>query len=406
MPYLVDGIDRKISETQNRIQAVIQNNYTTLHPSVNWKFEREARNYISSIVSGLDYHLKQIVFKKVYPLYGEVDIQNSSITRNLSIKNDLVLQIDQLLFLLEKLNRNKLLDIAELIVLSLKEFTESLSQGIRADTEQNIEHYLETNIYPLLRSVNELSREPVPDIEDYFKQTDNVTGNFYINRRHYEQTIFLVNNKLAAILDKRQDEIQRFYPHYYERFKTDGVEHNLYVGTAIAPDDDFSPGVLQRLRLWQLLVTAEMEMEQHRLKSVLPYHLGVTTLILVFSTPIDIRFRMDEKHFDIDGSYSVRYEVIKKRIDKALIKNSDERITQQEKIAIVYSKTEEAEEYRQYIGLMQTAGILDEEIEDLDVEDLQGVAGLKVLRVDIKYNQDLLLGFDFLYDKLFKQLEA
>lgn len=40
------------------------------------------------------------------------------------------------------------------------------------------------------------------------------------------------------------------------------------------------------------------------------------------STPISIHFKMDEKQFDIDGSYNVRYEIAKKRIDKAKIKGS------------------------------------------------------------------------------------
>jgi hypothetical protein len=97
MPFLVDTIDRKINEIQNRIQAVIQDNYTTLHPSVYWKFKQEAINYIHSLQTGLVYTLKQIVFNNVYPLYGQVDIKDSSITRNLSVKTDLLNQLNQLI---------------------------------------------------------------------------------------------------------------------------------------------------------------------------------------------------------------------------------------------------------------------------------------------------------------------
>jgi hypothetical protein len=50
---------------------------------------------------------------------------------------------------------------------------------------------------------------------------------------------------------------------------------------------------------------------------------------------------MDEKRFDVDGAYNSRYEVIKKRIDKAYIKNTTERITQPGKICIVYSSNED-----------------------------------------------------------------
>jgi hypothetical protein len=256
----------------------------------------------------------------------------------------------------------------------------------------------------LLKSLEKVEANLAERIDNYFKQTDSLTGEFYTNRRNYEKTLTLVNDKLLDILDKRQIEIQQFYPHYYERFKTDGVEHNLYAGSAITPDREFSPIVMQRLRLWQLLVTVEMEMEQFRLKSILPYHLGVTTLILVFTAPIDIRFRMDEKHFDIDGAYNIRYEVIKKRIDKAYVKGTQERITHRGKIVVIYSKEEEETEYLKYLGMLQAAGLIEEAIERVDVEDLQGVSGLKALRAAILYDETLLLRYDALYEEMYAKL--
>ncbi|HEY4194158.1 MAG TPA: GAF domain-containing protein [Mucilaginibacter sp.] len=404
MPFLVDTIDRKITEFQNRVEAVIQNNYTTLHPSVNWKFRREAKNYIYNSNLGLAYTLKEIKFKDVYPLYGEVDISNSSVTRNLSVKNDLKNQVNRLILLLEQLHQGKQVTGAEQNLTDLKAFIDELSTGIKADTEQNIQHYLEIYIYPLFRQDDIIKGSLAPDIEDYFKQIDPLTGNFYANRRDYEKTLSLVNEKLVNIIDERQAEIQQHFPHYYERFKTDGVEHNLYIGTSISPEQKFSFADLERLRLWQLLVTAEMEIEQYRLKDILPYHLGVTSLILVFSSPIAIRFRMDEKHFDIDGAYNIRYEVIKKRIDKAYIKHTRERITREGKITIVYSKNEDETEYLRYIKLLQSAGILADTVDHFDVEDLQGVAGLKALRVGVLYDSSKYISLDFSYDAIYKGL--
>src|SRR5690606_2956676 len=103
--------------------------------------------------------------------------------------------------------------------------------------------------------------------------------------------------------------------------------------------------------------------------------------------PISIRFRMDEKQFDIDGSYNVRYEIAKKRIDKAKIKNSDERITQKGKLTIMYSQIQEEAEYLGYIKLLQHKGILSYEIEKLELENLQGLIGMKALRVGIIYHK-------------------
>jgi hypothetical protein len=44
--------------------------------------------------------------------------------------------------------------------------------------------------------------------------------------------------------------------------------------------------------------------------------LQTTQLILIHSQPISISFRKDERKFDVEGSYNIRYEVIKKRLIK------------------------------------------------------------------------------------------
>ena len=193
---------------------------------------------------------------------------------------------------------------------------------------------------------------------------------------------------LADILDKRQEEQQHRFPFYYERFKTDGVEHNMYIGSSIEPDLTYDPIFLKNLRLWQLRVICETEIKYNIYRETLDYSLDVSSLILVYSTPISIRFRMDEKRFDVDGSYNARYEMIKKRIDKSLVKNSDERITQSGKISIIYSQEREREEYLKLIKILQNQNILEANIEELDVEDLQGINGLRALRVAVNYNAE------------------
>ncbi|MEH6406442.1 MAG: GAF domain-containing protein, partial [Leeuwenhoekiella sp.] len=114
--------------------------------------------------------------------------------------------------------------------------------------------------------------------------------------------------------------------------------------------------------------------------------LDAASLILVFSNTLSIRYRMDEKKFDVDGTYNARYEIIKKRIDKALVKGTDERITQKGKIAIIYSQDSDEEEYFRYIKYLQRKSYLGENVEHLELEDVQGVVGLKALRVEVLYS--------------------
>ncbi len=404
MPFLTDTVDRKVTEFKNRVQAVIQNNYTTLHPSVNWKFEREAYNFIHISDSGQGYNLKEIKFKEVYPLYGQVDVQNSSVTRNLSVKSDLENQLSELLLLFRSIKTGLKNEGCDLALAKLKRTADEVANGIKAGSEQEIQKWLDSELHPLLKKIAPGSSTDSADLDRYFQDTDRQKGAFYNHRRNYERTLSLINSTVTFIIDKRHEEIQSYFPHYYERFKTDGVEHNLYVGESIYPGHDFGLEVLERLRVWQLLVTVEMEMTQRQLKNTLPYPLGLTSLILVYSTAINIRFRMDEKHFDLDGAYDIRYEIVKKRIDKAHISGTDMRITEKEKLTIVYSKDEERKDYLKYIGILQQAGIFDDIIEDFEIEELQGVSGLRALRVGIKFDPAVLENFDDLYPASYNML--
>jgi hypothetical protein len=114
---------------------------------------------------------------------------------------------------------------------------------------------------------------------------------------------------------------------------------------------------------------------------------------------------MDEKQFDVDGAYNIRYEIIKKRIDKAHIKGTKNRLTVPGKIAIVYSQEKDAEEYIKYINYLQSRNQLGK-IEFLELEDLQGASGLKALRVDVIYQQDFDEKNIITFDDLIKEIEA
>lgn len=263
-----------------------------------------------------------------------------------------------------------------------------MNNDLKADTESQVQNFIHQEVHPLLESIKLQNINYNQIITDYHKQLDAKTGLVYNFRKKFDDSLSSVNKTLADILDKRQEEQQRRFPFYYERFKTDGVEHNIYIGSSIEPDLIYDPIFLKNLRLWQLRVICETELKYKHYRETLDYSLDVSSLILVYSTPISIRFRMDEKRFDVDGSYNARYEMIKKRIDKSLVKNSDERITQPGKISIIFSQDREREEYLKLIKILQNQNILEANIEELDVEDLQGINGLRALRVAVNYKAE------------------
>jgi len=385
LPYLTDTIDRYNTDMQHQIEAIIQREYTTIHPSVYWKFRKESQNYFLNTNHTKDYIFKEISFKNVYPLYGQIDIKGSSEHRNETVKRDLKNQLTAILEIFESQDPNTNLVLLEQRKFELESFREELDSPLKADTEQHIQRYIEEEIHPLLKNTKETEKSQKLERE-YFESLDEKTGLFYKERKKFDNAMSIINKKLASVLDKKQVEAQQIYPHYYERFKTDGVEHNLYIGASIAPTKPFDIMYLHNLRLWQLQTLCEMELEHHQLKESLPYELDVTSLILVFSAPLSIRFRMDEKRFDVDGTYNARYEVVKKRIDKSNIKGTKDRITEKEKITIVYSQNSEEAEYLKYIKYLQHKKILEPSIEQFEVEDLQGVSGLRAIRVKVINN--------------------
>lgn len=382
LPFLTDTIERLLFQLDNEIHAIVQENYTTIHPSVYWRFKDEAKLLIQNLQAGETYELPEIVFTDIYPLYAQVDIKDSSEIRNKSVQKDLDAQLAMMVKIMNKFSNLKP-EIFSAAREQINVFATELKMPLKADTEQHIENYISEVIHPLFREQN--SDKSLPLCTQYFSDCEEMKGDFYTNRRKYEKSIAVVNKTLSSTLDRMQEEAQALFPHYYERFKTDGVEHNLYIGPAITRDQRFSLSDLHYLRLWQLKALCEMERAHYNVKPLLPLPLDVRSLLLAFHSTIAIRFRMDEKRFDVDGSYNARYEIIKKRIDKAHIKNTSERITQTGKITIVYSGEAVEKEYLQHLKTLQSLNMVEKNIETHLVEDLPGVSGLKILRVKIIY---------------------
>lgn len=402
LPFLTNTLDRYYSDYHNQVDAIIQKEYTAIHPSVYWKFRDEASIHMGPR-TGKEQPFNEIIFKDVYPLYGQIDISGSSTARNHAIQTDLKAQLKLLIPLLNFLNQSNL-PVIEQKIFELEKLEAMLVNELKADTEAIINNYIIAEIHPLLEYYKIPNSENEIRIQNYFSVLDPKIDMVYNARKDFDETLLVINKKMASILDKKQEIAQAYFPHYYERFKSDGVEHNLYIGASIVPTQSYNVLYLNNLRLWQLQAICEMENEYYRLRETLPYTLDVTSLILVYSAPMSIRFRMDEKRFDVDGTYNARYEVVKKRIDKSNIKGTNERITEKGKITIVYSQGHEEAEYRGYVEFLQHKKRLGKVIEVLEVEDLQGVTGLKALRVEVLYDNSNTTGESYTYDDLLKTL--
>ncbi|MFD2822898.1 GAF domain-containing protein [Lacinutrix iliipiscaria] len=405
MPYIVSAVERSKNEEEHLIEAIIQQECTSIHPSVNWRFVKEAKNFIRAQAEGKEPSFNKIAFDNIYPLYGQIDIKGSSEARNSATQQDLILQLNAAKSILEKASKIEELPIYDQFIFQIDEYLIGLTTHFQVDSEQQITSFFNHDIEPVLShltSVKTLQNE----IESYYKNIDDTVKVVYKHRKQYDDTVALINKEMASFLDKKQVSAQKMYPHYFERFKTDGVEHNMYIGESITKEESFNPIYLYNLRLWQLQVMCEMENVYYQSQSTLPIPLDVASMILVFNQPLSISFRMDEKQFDVDGTYNARYEIVKKRVDKAYIKGTNKRITEKGKITIVYSQKEDEKEYLRYIKFLQSKHYLDADVEILELQDLQAVTGLKAIRVSVLYHKDKKDKTFYTYNDLMKELKA
>ena len=389
LPVFKSAVERSSKEYQNALEASIQEHYTSIHPTVKWRFYEAAEKYQKAKLNKEEnLKMDEIVFDNVYPLFGQSDIKGSSNARNTAIKEDLTTQLSLAIKVLNEACETEKLPIYEELMFRVNEYLEHVKDGLNAGDEIGILDFLKRDIYPVFNHIKEVNTNLSKLVDTYAAKLDKNLKVVYDKRKRYEDSVMLLNDKLASYLDNKQEEAQNMFPHYFERYKTDGVEYNMYIGKSLVKNKNYSDVYLYNLRLWQLQLMCEMENVAHDLKKDLPHQLDVASLILVHSNPMAIKFRMDEKQFDVDGAYNIRYEIIKKRIDKAHIKGTNDRITVPGKIAIIYSQDKDAIEYLKYIKYLQSKNYLLDEMEQLDLEDLQGITGLKALRVTVNYQNN------------------
>ncbi len=383
IPLFKLGLEKIQEILDNQIDRIIKEKFTAVQEAVEWRFTEAALNYFTKKSEGIDASMESIVFPEVYPLYGAIDIRNSSVERNKSIQKDLLEQMhmaDEIVRQAQKINAFPLL---EGIRFRFDEYSDSVAESLHSDTEQGIQNFLNRDIVQLFHHLQMITPQLKDSIDDYFKAINTPVGMINHHRREFDESITTINAEIAKFIDNEQVSAQKIFPHYFERFVTDGLDFNIYIGQSINPKLKFDAFYLKNLKLWQLTTLAKAAILAKKLESKLPIPLETTQLILANTHPISISFRISERKFDVDGAYNTRYEIVKKRIDKVRIKDSNERLTQPGTIAIAYSQTQEATEYSEYIEFLQSRQILKKEIENLELEELQGVTGLKGLRVGI-----------------------
>ncbi len=389
IPLFTRAIEKSAEALDSQIDKVIKEQFTAVQPSVEWKFTEAAYNFIIQKQQGKDPKPERIAFESVYPLYGAIDIRNSSVERSQSVQLDFIEQLQMADSILKKAQASMSFPLLQEIQFKVDKFISSASNALQSDEEAIIHDFLQNQVISIFKHLKGTAPAIKKDIDTYLAVLDPITGMIYHHRKEYEESITKINESVSRFVDKEQVAVQQVFPHYFERYVTDGVEFNIYIGQSLSPRKKFDELYLRNIKMWQLTTLAKAARLTQQLSKSISHPMKTTQLILAHDNPISISFRADERKFDVDGAANVRYEIIKKRIDKVRIKETNERFTQPGKIAIVYSQQKEADEYMEYIEFLQNQNLLKPGVEHHDLEELQGVIGLKGLRVDIQYEEEI-----------------
>ncbi|MDP9230952.1 MAG: hypothetical protein M3O67_09820, partial [Bacteroidota bacterium] len=384
------ALKKSAESLDTQIDKVIKKQFTAVQPAVEWKFTEVALNYIVAKhkhgAAHEDVKMERIAFEEVYPLYAAIDIRNSSVERSHSIQLDIIDQLNMARDIIKKAQAAMDFPLLQEIEFKIDKHISSASDSLLSDEEILIYDFLQNQVVSIFNHLKSTVPSIRKDLEAYFGALDPQMNMIYHHRKEYEQSISKINNNVAHFIDKEQSAAQQVFPHYFERYVTDGVEFNIYIGQSLTPRRKFDELYLRNMKMWQLTVMAKAARLTHQMEKELSHPLRTTQLILAHNIPISISFRVDERKFDVDGDYNIRYEIMKKRIDKVRIKETNERLTQPGKLAVVYAQLKEADEYKEYIEFLQNQKLLKAGVEQHDLEELQGVLGLKALRVEVNFD--------------------
>ena len=386
LPTFAAAVERVRDDMRNRVQKVIVGKYTAIHPTVEWRFRQAALRSIQKQERGGPLEVEPIVFDNLYPLFAATDIRASSDHRNEAIRRDLLDHLELAESIVSIARDRASAAVFHHLHARIRRYRNALQEGLTSSDEAAIRDFLQQDLEPMLVSLRGMDEGLDRAVAKYEGSVDPKGGRLYERSRAFEGSVRNINDVVAGYLDSEQAKLQPYFPHYFEKHQTDGVDFTMYVGASLLESKIYDAHFVHALRLWQLMVMCGVALRTKLLQAELDDPLETTHLILVQNTPISIRYRFDETRFDVDGPHHIRFEIMKQRVEKATVSGTGERLTQPHRIAIVYSQEREAEEYMQYLDALRAQGFISSDVESVQVDDLQGVKGLRALRIRLAAN--------------------
>ncbi|MEM6802072.1 MAG: hypothetical protein AAF696_11755, partial [Bacteroidota bacterium] len=173
LPAFTVAVHRAIEEKANDVEVLIKQKYTSIHPSVEWRFIQAANELINRRQLNPDHDTPEpISFKDVYPLYGQSDIVGSSSKRNKAIQKDLIANLELLHNMLSPIEICNGFPLIGVYNFRIGKFIDSLKKNVNSGDEVRITEFLTEEIHPLLNNIAKQNPEFDKTILAYQQELD------------------------------------------------------------------------------------------------------------------------------------------------------------------------------------------------------------------------------------------
>jgi hypothetical protein len=154
LPLFSMAVRRSLDELEGRVQKIIKEKCTAIHPSVEWRFRRAVLDSIEEHEEGEATELEPIVFRDVYPLYAATDIRGSSVQRNVAVQADLGVHLRLALAVVEAARAARPLPIIDETAYRIDRYARQIEQALTSGDEVAVLAFIRQHVEPLFEQLD------------------------------------------------------------------------------------------------------------------------------------------------------------------------------------------------------------------------------------------------------------
>jgi len=207
LPLFSMAVQRSVEELEARVQAMIKEKCTAIHPVVEWRFRKAVFNTIerkSESVPDAAAEMEPIVFENVYPLYGLADIRGASVQRGVAIQADLLTQLGLAADVLRAAGEARSLPALDELRYRVDKRIAQVQRNLNSGDEIGIVAFLRANVESLFDQLGKFGTDVIARIKLYRSALDARLGVVYRRRQLFEESVNRIAEAISAYLDREE----------------------------------------------------------------------------------------------------------------------------------------------------------------------------------------------------------